>query len=77
MEESDDVVENLDILEQEDEAINLQSKQDSHPTKAKVAAFKSRVFHLVSLFVEKAKNLEPLRSHLSEEAFIKDPNRLR
>jgi len=77
MEESDDVVENLNILEQADEGINIHNKQDSHPTKAKVAAFKSRVFHLVSLFVEKTKNLDSIMPHLSEDAFIKDPNRLR
>ena len=57
--------------------MNAQTKQDSHPTKEKVSAFKSRVFHLLLLFVEKSKNLSAISPLLTEEAFMRSPDQLR
>jgi hypothetical protein len=41
-----------------------------------VAAFKSRVFGLLLLFVEKAKDLTPLFDNLTEEVFLKEPEKV-
>jgi hypothetical protein len=51
-------------------------KKDSNPTKERVKAFKSRVFGLLLLFVEKAKDLTPLFDNLSQELFIQEPERI-
>jgi hypothetical protein len=41
-----------------------------------VNAFKSRVFGLLLLFVEKAKDLTPLFDNLTEEVFLKEPEKV-
>ena len=77
MEESDDVVGDIGLLGTEDATVNVKPKKESHPNKDKVFAFKSRVFHLLLLFVEKSKNLSHIMPLLTEESFMNDPNRLR
>lgn len=53
-----------------------QERADSHPTKERVQAFKSRVFGLLLLFVEKAKDLSPLLDNLSQELFLQQPEKM-
>lgn len=77
MEDSEEFVEDIGVLAKDEEVMNFKDKGDSRPTKEKVAAFKSRVYHLLFLFVEKAKSLAPILPLLTEEAFVKDPSRLR
>lgn len=55
----------------------FKNKQNSQPNQNKVAAFKNRVFSLLLLFVEKAKDLSPILPLLTEETFMKDPERIR
>lgn len=57
--------------------MSFKDRQDSKPNKEKVSAFKNRVFSLIILFVEKAKNLSPLMPLLTEESFTKDPDHFR
>lgn len=72
--EEGDCVEDLAILGNDDDLVGFaKEKQDSHPTKEKVKAFKNRVFSLVMLFVEKAKNVSPLTDVLDQETFMKEP----
>ena len=77
MEESDDIVENIGILGKDEKGGEVKPKQESHPNKENVSAFKSRVFHLLLLFVEKSKNLSHIMPLLTEESFMNDPNKLR
>jgi hypothetical protein len=77
MEESEEFVEDIQILESDKGVMNLPGKQESAPTKEKVAAFKSRVFHLLLLFVEKTKDMAPIMPLITEEVFMSDPNRMR
>lgn len=39
-------------------------------------AFKSRVFGLLLLFVEKSKDLSPLLNNLSQELFLQQPEKI-
>lgn len=57
--------------------MNFKDQHESKPNKEKVSAFKNRVFSLIILFVEKAKNLSPIMPLLNEETFMKDPDRFR
>ena len=49
---------------------------DSQPTKTKVAAFKSRVFKLITLYTEKTNNLDPLLDALTSDVFFREPKRM-
>jgi hypothetical protein len=51
----------------------VNDKEDDRPAKEKVQAFKSRVFQLLLLFVEKAKDLSPLLDNLTQEMFQREP----
>ena len=75
--EGDEYVEDIGILGQDEAVMNFKSKQESRPSKEKVSAFKNRVFSLIMLFVEKAKDLAPIMPLLNEETFMKDPDRFR
>jgi len=52
-------------------------KKESHPTKEKVKAFKNRIFSLVLLFVEKAKNVSPLLEVMNQDLFMKESDKMR
>lgn len=66
MEEDDFVVEDIGVFQRDENIMNFRDKNDSRPTKEKVSAFKNRVFSLLLLFVEKAKDLTPILPLLTE-----------
>lgn len=77
MEEEDCIVEDIGVFQRDENIMNFRDKNQSRPTQEKVSAFKNRVFSLLLLFVEKAKDLAPIMPLLTEESFTKDPNRFR
>lgn len=50
--------------------------KDSQPTKKKVTAFKTRVFKLLKIYCQKSPSIDPLVSVITEEALMKEPERL-
>ena len=50
--------------------------KDSQPTKKKVVAFKTRVFGLLKIYCQKSPSIDPLISAISEEALMKDTERM-
>jgi hypothetical protein len=54
----------------------VEEKANTQSNRAGVAAFKSRVFGLLLLFVEKAKDLTPLFQNLTEDIFLKEPEKV-
>lgn len=65
------------MFERDQTITNIKDKQNSHPTREKVSAFKNRVFSLLLLFVEKAKDTSAILPLLTEDSFTKDADHLR
>lgn len=76
MENSDQSSSEVQIPDHNNLAEAVAQGKDSQPTKKKVAAFKSRVFGLLKIYCQKSPTLEPLLGVITEEAFMKDPERL-